>query len=141
MGNLVVLLGSFYLAFAKMISQHWENRFVDAVAKFRKMFPSLVLYLVTCAGLIFLVMLVQFQPISLLLKVAFFVYNGCFYDGQLFKCFHVLIHCNTFSFFVSGLDEFCACSTFTQRSSLCSREYILQSSCYSCPIDGLHCRR
>lgn len=60
MGNLVVLLVSFYLAFAKMISQHWENRFVDAVAKFRKMLPSLVLYLVTCAELIFLVMLVQF---------------------------------------------------------------------------------
>ncbi|XP_066397696.1 uncharacterized protein [Miscanthus floridulus] len=41
---------------------------------------------------------------------------------------------------LEGLDEFCACSTSTQRSSLCSREYILQSSCYSCPIDGLHCR-
>ncbi|ONM23440.1 Histone-lysine N-methyltransferase ATX4 [Zea mays] len=43
---------------------------------------------------------------------------------------------------IEGLDEFCACScsTFTQRSSLCSREYVLQSSCDSCPINGLHCR-
>ncbi|RLN32810.1 uncharacterized protein C2845_PM03G05990 [Panicum miliaceum] len=41
---------------------------------------------------------------------------------------------------LEGQDEFCACSTFAQRSSLCSREHILQSSCYPCPIDGLHYR-
>jgi len=60
MGSLAVLLESFYLALAKMISQHWENQVVHAVAKFRKMFPNLVLYLVTCAELHFLVILVQF---------------------------------------------------------------------------------
>ncbi|CAL5082799.1 unnamed protein product [Urochloa decumbens] len=41
---------------------------------------------------------------------------------------------------LEGQDEHCACSTFMQRSSLCSREHLLQSSCYACPIDGLHYR-
>ncbi|TKW34586.1 hypothetical protein SEVIR_2G315100v4 [Setaria viridis] len=40
---------------------------------------------------------------------------------------------------LEGQDELCACSSFMQRSSLCSREHILQS-CYACPIDGLHYR-
>ncbi|CAN6218692.1 unnamed protein product [Urochloa humidicola] len=39
---------------------------------------------------------------------------------------------------LEGQDEHCACSTFMQRSSLCSREHILQSSCYACPIDGYY---
>ena len=99
MGSLAVLLGSFYLALAKMISQHWENQVVHSVAKFRKMFPNLVLYLVTCAELHFLVILVQFQPVSLPLKVGFQIQEGCVYDGQLLNCCHVLIRCNTYFLF------------------------------------------
>ncbi|PUZ71914.1 hypothetical protein GQ55_2G351500 [Panicum hallii var. hallii] len=41
---------------------------------------------------------------------------------------------------LEGQDELCACSTFAERSSLRSREHILQSSCYACPIDGLYYR-
>ncbi|XP_062193896.1 uncharacterized protein LOC133897258 [Phragmites australis] len=41
---------------------------------------------------------------------------------------------------LEGLNELCTCSTFIQRSPLCSREHILQSSCYACPIDGFHYR-
>ncbi|KAG2636742.1 hypothetical protein PVAP13_2NG470100 [Panicum virgatum] len=41
---------------------------------------------------------------------------------------------------LEGQDELCACSKFAQRSSLCSQEHILQSSCYACPIDGLYYR-
>ncbi|XP_062199450.1 uncharacterized protein LOC133901928 isoform X2 [Phragmites australis] len=41
---------------------------------------------------------------------------------------------------LEGLNELCTCSTFIQRSSLCSREHILQSSCYACPIDGFRYR-
>ncbi|WVZ65826.1 hypothetical protein U9M48_015128 [Paspalum notatum var. saurae] len=39
-----------------------------------------------------------------------------------------------------GLDGHCACSSFTQKSLLCSREHTLQSSCHACPINGLHYR-
>ncbi|KAJ1290773.1 hypothetical protein BS78_02G269600 [Paspalum vaginatum] len=41
---------------------------------------------------------------------------------------------------LEGLDEHCACSSFSQRSLLRSREHTLQSSCHSFPIDGLHYR-
>ncbi|KAL6601411.1 hypothetical protein ACP70R_044631 [Stipagrostis hirtigluma subsp. patula] len=34
----------------------------------------------------------------------------------------------------------CACSNFIQRSSLCSREHMLQSSCHAFPNDGLRYR-
>uniref|UniRef100_A0A0E0M4E6 Histone-lysine N-methyltransferase n=1 Tax=Oryza punctata TaxID=4537 RepID=A0A0E0M4E6_ORYPU len=39
-----------------------------------------------------------------------------------------------------GLDEVCTRSTFIPRSSLCSRELMLQSCCHACPIDGFHYR-
>ncbi|KAM0897915.1 hypothetical protein ACQ4PT_022246 [Festuca glaucescens] len=41
---------------------------------------------------------------------------------------------------IAGLDKLCTCSTFMPRSSLCSREHKLQSSCLECPLDGLHYR-
>lgn len=41
---------------------------------------------------------------------------------------------------VEVLNELCTCSTFIPRSSLCSREHMLQSSCHECPFDGFHCR-
>ncbi|KAL6844941.1 hypothetical protein ACP4OV_025600 [Aristida adscensionis] len=41
---------------------------------------------------------------------------------------------------IEGLDEACACSTLLRRSSLCSREHILQS-CHACHIDGLQYKR
>ncbi|XP_040383333.1 uncharacterized protein LOC102721579 isoform X2 [Oryza brachyantha] len=41
---------------------------------------------------------------------------------------------------VEGLDGARTCSTFIPRSSLCSRELMLQSCCQACPIDGFHYR-
>ncbi|XP_066160315.1 uncharacterized protein [Oryza sativa Japonica Group] len=39
---------------------------------------------------------------------------------------------------VEGLDEVRTRSTFIPRSSLCSRELMLQSCCHACPIDGYY---
>jgi hypothetical protein len=54
--------------------KHWENQYIDAVTKFKKMFLDLVLELVTFATLIFLMMALQYTNLSL--QVGFFVRNA-----------------------------------------------------------------
>ncbi|CAM0953007.1 unnamed protein product [Alopecurus aequalis] len=41
---------------------------------------------------------------------------------------------------IAGQDKLCTCSTFIKRSSLCSKEHRLQSSCREYPFDGLYYR-
>ncbi|EEC85039.1 hypothetical protein OsI_32352 [Oryza sativa Indica Group] len=48
------------------------------------------------------------------------------------------VNCSGTLSHISGLDEVRTRSTFIPRSSLCSRELMLQSCCHACPIDGYY---